>query len=168
MVTSSAWLLLGPAAAAPRRLRWSAVRSVRQLALEQGEEGDHVREIVAPVGGVVGRRRREAALAAGLDQRFQADEIHGFFEPLSDFHVDARVEVVGAIGMAEGHELRGQLSIARSPVTRGTGASPNVETNGSGSQTLSSSSIRSWSGVSGNPGTCWSTVASGRMKPSGT
>ena len=114
-----------------------------QLALQQGEEGTHVGEVVAPVGGVVGGRRWQTPFAPSLDQGLEADEVHGLFEPLTHLHVDAGAEVVRAVGMAEGHAARRQLSIARRPATSGTGMSPKVVKNGSGSQMLSSSSMRS-------------------------
>src|SRR5438094_459930 len=55
-------------------------------------------------------------------ERVEADEVDRLLEALADFVLDARVEVVRAVGMAEGH----QASIAASPVESGTGTRSKV------------------------------------------
>ena len=104
-----------------------------------------MRLVVCAVGGVVRHGGGGAAGAACVDQRLESDEVDGFLEPFADFVLDACAEVVRTIRVAKGH----QPSIARSPAASDTGVSPNVEKNADGSQVLSSSSMRSWSGVSG-------------------
>src|SRR5437016_256295 len=64
-----------------------------------------------------------ASLMEGYGRwRREADEVDRLLEALADFVLDARVEVVRAVGMAEGH----QASIAASPVESGTGTRSKV------------------------------------------
>ena len=78
--------------------------------------------ILRAVGGVVGDGRGKAARLAHAHERVEAHEVDRLLEALADFVLDARVEVVRAVGMPEGH----QVSIAVSPVDSGTGTRPNV------------------------------------------
>src|SRR2546425_4430249 len=105
--------------AAPR-----ATRGIgrRHLGLEQPEEGEDVLRVLGAVGGVVGHGRRQGARPARAHERVEADEVDRLLEALADFVLDARVEVVRAVGVAEGH----QASIAASPVESGTGTRSKV------------------------------------------
>lgn len=98
-----------------------------------------MRLVFRAVVGVVGRRRGAAARTPGIDERLEADEIDRLLEPFANLVLDARVEIVRAVGVAERH----QPSMARSPEASGTGVRPNVEKNADGSQVLSSSSMSS-------------------------
>src|SRR5438132_672648 len=69
-----------------------------------------------------GYGRRQGARPARAHERVEADEVDRLLEALADFVLDARVEVVRAVGMAEGH----QASIAASPAESGTGTRSKV------------------------------------------
>jgi len=101
-----------------------ATRGVRRrhFGLEQPEEGEDVLCVLGAIGGVVGHGRGKGAHLARPYERVEAHEVDRLLEALADFVLDARVEVVRAVGMAEGH----QASIAASPVESGTGTRSNV------------------------------------------
>src|SRR2546428_245567 len=102
---------------------------------------------------VAGAGRGQPVGPPPLDQRVEARDVHRLLDPLAQLGLDACDEIARLAGVAAERRAEGRVgrhpSSRRRPVASGSGTSPNVEKNGAGSQTLSSSSIRSWSGVSG-------------------
>ena len=104
--------------------------------------------VLGPVVGIVGGGRRPAAARRALTSASRQTKSIASSSALADLVLDPRAEVVRRSAWRNGisRASRG----ARTP--SGTGVRPKAEKNGAGSQVLSSSSIRSWSGVSGKPG----------------
>ena len=72
-------------------LRLVEVRGDRRL--QRGEKGeDALRELLA-VARIVGARRREGEGPPSLDERVEADEVHGLLEALAELRIDACAQI---------------------------------------------------------------------------
>jgi hypothetical protein len=71
--------------------------------VQQAQEGEDVAGVGALVVRVVGGGRGLPGSAPGADQRLQAHVVHRLLEALAHLDLDACVEVVRPVGMAERH-----------------------------------------------------------------
>src|SRR5438105_2777594 len=64
------------------------IEAVREIALQEQEEGAYVGGVLAAVGVVVGERRRQPPSASRPHERLEADVIDRLFQPLAHLHLD--------------------------------------------------------------------------------
>src|SRR5260370_396275 len=127
----------------------------RPTLLETEDRAARAVDLGASLGRVASRGRRVAP-ASRLDEPLEAGGADGALEPLEEHRLDPRAEPAGVAGVTAKRraERAAHASSNRSrPLRNATGASAHAGAKRFGPQTLSSSSTRSWSVITGENGT---------------